>query len=210
MRRGSVPIPPASTRPRAAEAPVGWTQVLHRTETAAADALERAGARWQPAWDLHSDVAGVGNVRRLFGVLGTRCHPDLVASIRLALEAPRNRGVLDGATHLAMNRAVAARLAAVLPRLGVHVPWAVDALHLALALQLSEADRRAPLPFRIFYVQAASWLERTPFVHRGGVIPGALVPLPVGGTAQGTWHEPASPLALDGECGLVIEAGVIR
>jgi hypothetical protein len=183
--------------------------VLHRTLRAAEAALWRCGAERDARLDATCHVAGLGEVRRLFGVLGASCAPELRAAIRLALESPKNAAPLAAGAHLPVNRAIAARLANVLPMLGAHVPWALDALHIALALRLSEADRAVPLPFRVFYVQAASWLPRSPLVHRGGVLPGAIVPLPVGGAAQGTWHEPASPLALDPECGLVVEANVL-
>jgi len=178
----------------------------------AVNMFETLGARYDDRLDMTADHPEVGKVRRYFAIMGNvlearPLNPILTGRLQRLLDHPDNdrvrvkmeAGWLD---FTPSNKRLLEKVAPILHEMGVHLPWAYNAMNIDLADKMLHIEG-APVPFDVFYGRFANFAWR----HAGGEVDlGRLFSTVIDSAAESTWLEPIHDNFLDEDVGIVIEA----
>ena len=184
---------------------------IHSSRADAIAALRRVGAAHDARLALKSDVPGIGPIQRIYGIFGNVTELDgqvadpvvvngLLPMVK-EIDKERMYGKLQSGrmAYTPVNKRVVRRLAIELLESGLHLPWTWRPMNFDFAATISDAHRKSPLPFLVFYSEQAN-------ITGGTVSTSRVFSLPIEGLAQGTWAEPIQDELLDPDIGLVSEA----
>ena len=184
---------------------------VHASRQDAIQALKRVGAVHDPRFDLQGNAEGIGDVQRLYGVMGNVVDlegfvedPVVVHRLLPLVKDVDNERLFQKlqssrVAYTPVNKRVVRKLADELLGAGVHLPWTWRPMNFDFAATAASAHQKSPLPFLVFYSQQANF-------SGGSVTTSRVFSLPIEGLAQGTWAEPIADELLDPDVGLIIEA----
>lgn len=192
---------------------LSWDAILFGSEREAIAALVSVGAPHVAALSFSVPVDGVGQVGRVFGLVGNLLAQDppsdetLLRILEPVLRADDNERVykrlMSGKLeHTPVNKRMVRKLSGELIELGLHLPLGFKPMNFDFATRVSKWCKSANVGFEAFYSQR---ITATP----ASLELGRVFSLPVEGVASGTWAETIFDDMLDEDIGLFLEANFI-
>jgi len=188
---------------------------LHASVASAKTALESVGCDVVPALQIEVEVAPLGKLVRVFGVVGNLLERQallqddvLLRRVRSLLDSDDNDRIADRLLSgrlkfLPTNKRTATKLSLDLHERGLHLPWAFKPMNYDLGVKLEAFAKTRPFPFKVYYSRGIDVSDDGTTVTLKRVFS-----LPVLGAAHGTFQEPIYDDLLDEDVGLIVEANV--